>query len=257
MKLFFTIVLGFTLSCSQAQSHFEKDSSPKVYHSDWTNYLSKYVRKDGFVNYQGMVNDKAQLSLYTKRLSENPPGKNWSDAEKIAYWINAYNAFTLKLIVDNYPVESIKNLNPTLSIPLVRTVWTQKWFQIGGEYFSLDEIEHKILRKDFEEPRIHFAVNCASISCPMLRQEAYTADRLDQQLDEQARIFINDEKRNIIEPNQIKISKIFKWFSADFIKEGTMIDFLNQYSEIKIDQDARIEHLDYHWGLNDVHLLER
>lgn len=257
MKFYLILPLYFLISCSQAQSNLEMATSKKVDHSAWTKLLKKHVRQDGFVNYQSLLEDKPKLNAYTQDLSENPPAEGWTDSEKIAYWINVYNAFTVKLIVDNYPLESIKDLNPTLSVPLLRTVWTQKWFQIGGKDFSLDQVEHKILRKDFEEPRIHFAVNCASVSCPILRQEAYTADRLDQQLDEQARVFINDERRNRIEQNEVEISKIFSWFTGDFTNGQALIAFLNQYSETMIDEDAKVTYMDYEWGLNDVRLLKR
>ena len=244
-------------SCSQAQPQYGNERSRKIDHGIWTDLLKKHVRSNGFVDYQGLVEDSTILNTYTKRLSDNPPGSQWLDNEKIAYWINAYNAFTIKLIVDNYPVESIKDLNPVLSIPLIRTVWTQKWFEIGGEDFSLDRIEHKILRKEFDEPRIHFAVNCASVSCPVLRPEAYMAGKLDEQLDEQARIFINDKSRNELSQNEVRISKIFTWFTGDFTNGQSLIQYLNQFSQTSIDEKARVKHLDYDWRLNDIHLTNR
>ena len=257
MKSLIFLVLCFFVSCSQAQTQFDVDNSQKVDHGIWTELLKKHVLPDGFVDYQGLVEDSVKLNNYTKKLSDNPPASQWSDDEKMAYWINAYNAFTIKLIVDNYPVESIKDLNPTLTIPLIRTVWTQKWFQIGGEDFSLDHIEHKILRKEFEEPRIHFAVNCASVSCPVLRPEAFTADKLERQLEEQASIFINDESRNKINKTDIQISKIFSWFSGDFTNGQSLIKYLNQYSKISIDENAKVKHLDYDWRLNNIDLSGR
>lgn len=203
------------------------------------------------MNYKGMIQDVQKLNAYTEDLSNNPPQDNWSENEKLAYWINAYNAFTVKLIVDNYPLESIKDLNPTIAIPTVSTVWTKKWFQIGGEDFSLDRIEHKILRKEFEEPRIHFAVNCASFSCPPLRNEAFVAEKVDQQLDEQARAFINDGVRNKISKDRVEISQIFSWFKGDFTNGQSLIEFLNKYSKVKIDGKAEVDHIDYEWALNE------
>ena len=119
-------------------------------HSQWTVLLKKHVRANGLVDYKGFISDQKDLNEYIRYLSNNPPVDSWSDADQIAYWINAYNAFTIKLIADNYPVESIKDLNPRLSIPTVRSIWTKEWFQMGGEDFSLDRIEHKILRKTFK-----------------------------------------------------------------------------------------------------------
>jgi len=251
-KLYTLLILILLLSCTGNQSTFANEDSGKPDHLKWTELLRKYVDTKGFVNYKGLVQDKSKLNDYTEDLSANPPQENWSENEKLAYWINAYNAFTVKLIVDNYPLESIKDLNPTIAIPTVSTIWTKKWFQIGGEDFSLDRIEHKILRKEFEEPRIHFAVNCASFSCPPLRNEAFVAEKVDQQLDEQAKIFINDEVRNKITKSKIEISQIFSWFKGDFTNGQTLIEFLNRYSKVKIDSGADVDHMDYDWSLNET-----
>ena len=97
-------------------------------HSGWTSLLEKHVNSDGMVDYQGFISDQVALNAYAQLLADNPPGSNWTEAEQIAYWINAYNVFTVKLIADNYPVESIKDLNPSLSIPTVRSIWTKEWF---------------------------------------------------------------------------------------------------------------------------------
>lgn len=248
------IILGllFVLGCSNSKDTFAGNATQSPNHGAWTELLAKHVRSNGLVDYQGFILDKAELNAYADYLSDNPPAETWTDNEKIAYWVNAYNVFTVKLIVDNYPVESIKDLNPTLSIPTVRSIWTKEWFQIGGKDFSLDRIEHKILRKDFEEPRIHFAVNCASIACPLLRNEAYTAKNLDIQLDEQARLFLNDTSRNIITPQRVEISRIFSWFGGDFKKGQSLIQFLNKYTEIQIEEKAKVRFMDYDWRLNDV-----
>lgn len=245
------VVLFLLFSCSGGNSTFASEDSGKPDHSKWTELLQKHVNDKGFVNYKGMIEDEQKLNAYTEDLSGNPPQANWSENEKLAYWINAYNAFTVKLIVDNYPLESIKDLNPTIAIPTVSTVWTKKWFQIGGEDFSLDKIEHRILRKDFEEPRIHFAVNCASFSCPPLRNEAFVAEKVNEQLDDQARIFINDGVRNKLSKSKIEISQIFSWFKGDFTNGQSLIEFLNRYSKVKIDDSAKVDHIDYEWALNE------
>ena len=243
--------LVFISACTSPRSSEAQGTSKSPSHETWTTLLTKHVDDEGFVDYQGMIKDKVQLNLYTQLLSDNSPAESWSEAERLAYWINAYNAFTVKLIVDNYPLESIKDLNPVLSIPTVRSIWTKEWFQIGGADMSLDQIEHKIIRKEFEEPRIHFAVNCASFSCPPLRAEAYTATKLDLQLEEQAKLFINDAVRNEIAENSIKVSKIFNWFGGDFKKGQTLIEFINKYSDVKVDDNAKIRFMSYDWSLND------
>lgn len=253
-KIFTTLVLLLLVSiiaCRGGHESFAGAPQPPD-HAPWTALLNKYVEDNGLVNYDGFISEKSKLEVYLESLSSNAPSDSWSDNEKLAYWINAYNAFTVKLIVDNYPLKSIKDLNPTITIPTVKSIWTKEWFQIGGEDFSLDRIEHKILRKDFDEPRIHFAVNCASISCPVLRAEAYEADKIDRQLDEQARIFLNDPSRNTISVEKVQISKIFSWFGGDFKKGQSLIEFIDQYTKVDIDEDAKVRFAKYDWNLNEV-----
>lgn len=244
-------VLTILLSCSQANSSLAQSSAVPD-HEGWTALLEEHVSESGLVDYKGFIQDKERLNAYTQLLSDNPPAENWSKDEQLAYWINAYNAFTIKLIVENYPLESIKDLNPTIAIPMVSTIWNKDWFQIGGEDFSLDRIEHRIIRRDFDEPRIHFAVNCASMSCPVLRAEAYEPDRLDQQLDEQARLFINDPFRNDLNAERPRVSKLFSWFTGDFTDGQTLVEFINSYAEQQLDPKIRLRYLDYDWSLNDV-----
>tara|TARA_R110000823_G_scaffold29255_1_gene84965 strand:+ start:434 stop:1195 length:762 start_codon:yes stop_codon:yes gene_type:complete len=244
--LFFSIIL---LSCQSSVPGMAGTTPPS--HKSWNELLKANVSADGKVNYKGFIKEKAKLDAYLKSISENAPDrKTWSKDEQLAYWINAYNAFTVKLIVDNYPVESIKDLGPKLKIPLIKDVWHYKFFKIGGEESSLDEIEHSILRKEFEEPRIHFAINCASVSCPPLLNEAFEANTIDTQLDKVAKSFINSS-RNKITPDAIQISSIFSWFKGDFTKNGSLIDFLNKYSKVKIKPNAKVSHLDYDWNLNE------
>ena len=217
--------------------------------------LEKHVDEVGMVNYKGIIADSAQLNDYLDILSAGAPSADTSDEERLAYWINAYNAYTVKLIADNYPLKSIKDLNPTISVPTVRSIWTKKWFSIGGEKMSLDDIEHKILRKDFEEPRIHFAINCASFSCPKLRAEAFVADKLEEQLTDQATDFINDPSRNDIRDGaNPQLSKIFSWFKGDFTKQGSLIEFINTYAASPVSDN--IDYLDYNWDLNQSEILK-
>ena len=227
------------------------ENSKPVNHEQWGVLLNKYVNDEGDVNYKGFLDDKKALSDYLAMVSDNPPNDDWTKNEKLAYWINAYNAFTVKLIIDHYPLKSIQDLHPTLKIPGIRTVWHKEFFKIGGEKESLNDIEHKILRKKFDEPRIHFAINCASFSCPRLLNEAYMADKLENQLAKQASYFINDPDKNKITSDSIELSKIFSWFRGDFTKEGTLIEFLNKYSTVKIEREATIKYLPYNWSLNE------
>lgn len=230
---------------------FIQGANAQVNHAIWNQLLYQYVSEEGFVNYKGIINKKDKLNQYLKQLSNHPPEESLSKNEKLAYWINAYNAFTVKLIVDHYPVNSIKDLHPTVKIPGINTVWKKEFFKIDGKPMSLHHIEHNILREEFHEPRIHFAINCASFSCPPLRNEAYKASNLEKQLEEQAVRFINNSDKNQISTGYIKISKIFKWFTKDFTRNGDLIDYLNQYAKTRINKNADIDYMDYDWSLNE------
>nr|MBX2817697.1 DUF547 domain-containing protein [Saprospiraceae bacterium] len=133
----------------------------------------------------------------------------------------------------------------------VNTVWDIKFITIEDRTYDLNNIEHGIIRKQFDEPRIHFAVNCASYSCPALMNRAYTAADLNAQLDQAARRFINDPLRNQTGRSPVQLSKIFSWFSGDFKKKMSISEYINQFAEIPIPVDAKIEYLDYRWDLNE------
>lgn len=181
--------------------------------------------------------------------------------QKLAFLINAYNAFTIDLIVRNPNIKSIKDLGSLLSSP-----WKKRFVSLFGEKLSLDEIEHGLIRKDplFQEPRIHFAVNCASIGCPALSQEAFVASRLDSQLETVTKNFLRDRARNRIEGKKVIISKIFDWYAEDFEKSWQGIVsvqyFLSKYSSALADnpeqegvlksKDLSIKYSDYDWNLN-------
>lgn len=242
-KLFYCLCFFMTLWVGQTL-HAQVD------HSTWGKLLEENI-KNGKVDYTGFIASKADFEEYLNLLSTNPPQDSWSKNERLAYWINAYNAFTVKLIIDNYPLKSIQDLHPFIKIPGIRTVWHQEFFEIGGEPESLNDIEHEILRKKFEEPRIHFAINCASISCPDLRAEAYTASKIEQQLAEQTRLFINDTSKNKLSKDKAELSKIFNWFSKDFTQQGSLLQFINQYSNTQVSEKATVDYLDYDWNLNE------
>ena len=249
-KLFIYLLIPLFFACQSEPQSQGKGTQPPS-HKLWDELLKKHVDGKGMVDYEGFIQDKEKLQQYLDQLSNTPPDpESWSEAEQLAYWINAYNAFTVKLIVDFYPVESIEDLHPTEGIPTINTVWHKKFFKIGGEESSLDEIEHQILRKQFQEPRIHFAINCASFSCPPLRQESFTSKDLNSQLEEQAVRFINDPKHNKFNPDGAQLSKIFSWFEGDFTKNGNLIDYLNRYAKPKLNQNTPINFLEYDWKLN-------
>jgi hypothetical protein len=210
-------------------------------HELWESLLQKYVTENGKVNYNGLKKDYGALSAYISLLSELLPNETHSKEYKLAYWINAYNAFTVDLIVRNYPVKSIKEINKP---------WGQRLWKLGDKWYNLDEIEHQIIRK-MGEPRIHFALVCAAVSCPKLYNKAFTETNLEDVLSRLTKEFLNDPTKNNLSQNELKLSKIFSWFAKDFKQEGTIIDFLNQYSEITISSNAKKRFNDYNWELNE------
>ena len=218
-------------------------------HAVFDELLHKHVTLDGRVNYLGFVKDSITFSHYLRILSEHPPQSTWSVNERKAFWINAYNAFTIKLIIDNYPVKSIKDLGGW--IYKVNTPWDIQFLRIGSETMDLNNIEHDKLRADFDDPRIHFAIVCASKSCPKLVNASYEAASLESQLDQAARDFLSDTSRNKIATDQLEISSIFKWYRGDFTKSGSLVDYINNYTTISINSNARISFLDYDWTLNE------
>ncbi|RLD25272.1 MAG: DUF547 domain-containing protein [Bacteroidetes bacterium] len=233
-----------------AEVRFPTVTSQPPDHDLWDGIVKEFV-VDGHVNYEHLLKNSEQLNIYLHRLQSHTPSSDWSREEKLAYWINAYNAFTIKIVLDNYPVKSIKDIGDKLQVPLVNSTWDIKFIEIGGKDLSLNDIEHRILRKEFNEPRIHFAIVCASESCPPLRSEAFISENIDKQLNEQALLFINDKNRNQLSADHIEISQLFSWFKGDFTTEGSLIDFLNKYSHTKISANAKISYLDYDWSLND------
>ncbi len=215
-------------------------------HELWDALLQKHVTSNGKVDYKGFIEDQTEVTKYLKSLSENPPLQKWSTDRKKAYLINAYNAFTVQLIIDNYPVRSIKDIGGLFSSP-----FKKDFIQLGSEVYSLDNIEKDMLLKMGDE-RVHFGINCASYSCPKLHNRAFTADNVDELLDELASAFINDKELNSLTPNQVELSKIFKWYTSDFENENqNLIDYINKFSEIHINDDANISFKAYNWELNE------
>ncbi|PJJ59519.1 DUF547 domain-containing protein [Hymenobacter chitinivorans] len=223
-----------------------------VDHGAFDKLLKKYVTEKGLVNYKAWKADQGPLNQYLAQLSKNPPAAGASKAEQMAFWINAYNAYTIRLILDHYPLQSIKDIGTKIQIPFVTTPWAAKFFSIGGEKMSLDNIEHGILRKKYNDPRIHFALVCASISCPRLRTEAYTAAKLDDQLDDQGRDFLNNPAKNKPGKTSAQLSKYFDWYKGDWSENGQSVtSWVNKYATTKLDKNAAISFLDYNWQLNE------
>lgn len=268
-----TIFISPRLSSSAFADEFDHS------HSAYDSLLKKYVH-DANVDYQGFINSGEEFNTYLKQLGSvnEKVFDNWSKEEKLTFWINAYNAFTIKAIIDHYPIKKKLSLAsliyPESSIRQIDGVWDKLKFQAAGKAVTLNEIEHEILRKKFDEPRIHVAIVCASFSCPDLRGEAYKADRINEQLENQAAEFINNPKKGVeIKPEEgkVKVSKIFNWFGADFIgkygstesfagrdkQEKAVLNFVMTYLQSEEQREFLksskfgVSYLDYDWSLND------
>jgi hypothetical protein len=227
-------------------------------HAAWTRLLRLYVR-NGFVDYAGLKRDgQADLNAYLHALESvgRADFDSWNREQQLGYWINAYNAYTVRLILDHYPVKSIRSIG---LLPLA--AFRHRFIPLQGlrgKALSLNDIENEILRKEFQEPRIHFAIVCASKSCPSLRSDAYRGPDLEQQLDDSARAFIRDGRKNRFDAGSrtLYLSSIFKWFREDFERSAkTVPEFVARYADDSTANalhagDIRQEFLAYDWSLN-------
>ena len=206
----------------------------------WGKVLSRIVDANGMVDYQAAKSDvefKEVIELY----SSQHPDASWSREEAMAFWINVYNVFTIKLITDNLPLKSIKDIGEP---------WDIKFIELQGKSYSLNQVEHEILRPKYKDPRIHFAVNCASFSCPKIPAYPITAENLNAQLDKLSSDFLADTDRNKIASSKVEISQIFTWFESDFGGKSGVINFINKHGEVTVNENASVIYQEYDWSLN-------
>lgn len=219
--------------------------------------LKQRVDKDAQVDYRALKRDRTDLDTWLKNAAavSQRDFNAWTEPQQLAYLINLYNAGTLRMIVDNYPIASIKKIGNLFKGP-----WDQKVVQLFGKTVTIGHIEHDLLRKKYNEPAIHFAIVCAAEGCPPLRAEAYTPDKLKAQLDDQGRIFLGQRAKNRVDlANQtLHLSPIFKWFDGDFEKKsGTVKKFVTGYfpegyrSRLNAGK-FKIRYTDYDWSLNEA-----
>jgi hypothetical protein len=254
-------LIGFMLGFAFAASAFAFDHS----HDAWDTLLKKYVvvKAPGSMsalNYAGMAKDRGALKAYLESVSavKELEFNAWPKAQRMAFLINAYNAFAVEKILTRYPdIQSIWDFGKIFGNP-----FKDRFFALFGRDFSLDAIEHETLRKPggYDEPRVHFAVNCASVGCPMLREEAYVPERMEQQLEAQTQRFLRDAGRNRYNPStgRLEVSRIFDWFKDDFHPRER---FFARYAELLTDDSrqqqliiegkAPLAFLEYDWTLND------
>ena len=247
-QFLFFILISISLGIfSQA----EQTAAATVDHEIWAELLGKYVKAEG-VDYTGFKSEESRLDQYLKIL-EQTDSKSLPRDEQFAYYINAYNAWTIKLILSAYPgIASIKDLGTFWKSP-----WEKKFVHIDGDVVTLDYIEHHILRPRFKDPRVHFAINCSAVSCPPLRPEPYLGNLLQLQLDQATRSFINNPNRYRLEDNTFYVSRIFKWFAEDFNNDvlSFYLEFARGDLKKKLAEKKgviQIKYLNYDWSLNDI-----
>jgi len=252
-KLFVRILDGVALALlvSPLADAADFDQSHALFES-----VLKSDVKNARVNYAALKAHPQELDRFLDQVAAvgESEFKRWTEKQQIAFLINAYNAYTLRLILDHYPVKSIKDIGTLFKGP-----WDQPVVHLFGRTLTLNTVENKILRKNYSEPRIHFALVCAAKGCPPLRAEAYVANRLDEQLDDQARQFLANAQKNRVDASgrTVYLSPIFKWYSEDFEKKsGGVLQFLKPYWSDKeraavATGDFRIRYTDYVWSLNE------
>ncbi|WP_299108475.1 DUF547 domain-containing protein [uncultured Tenacibaculum sp.] len=208
--------------------------------------LKTYVDSKGNIDYKGLRKNRALLDIYLNHLEGTIPGKNWSSKKAKAFWMNAYNAYTIKLILDSYPLKNI-----TIIKRQGKNAWKLPIAKVGNKTYTLDYIEHKILRRWHDDPRVHVGLNAASKSGPCFPNFAFTAKNIDTKLEALMKKFINDPTKNKISLDKVAVSKIFEWYQEDFTSKNSLVDYINQYSKVKANDGAEVEYLEYDWTLND------
>ena len=260
--LFFIISTGhaFTLFGKSEIAEYASRESPNsegtVSHASWDEFLKKYVETQNGINLVGYakvsVEDALDLRNYIDSLGRTEVSQ-LARQEQFAYWINLYNALTVQVILDHYPVNSIRDISFSL---LSRGPWSQPLTTVEGFDLSLDDIEHQILRPIFKDSRIHYAVNCASVSCPNLQTDAFTRDNLELLLDRGARQYVNHSRGVSIVDDQIVLSTIYDWYASDFgDSESEILAHLKQYADddlkVRLEGKDQISSYVYDWTLNE------
>lgn len=256
-------IAAVTFSAAASAEVFGRDATVA-----YASVLERSVNDAGLVDYSGLRASPAELRRFVAALAElpRPTYESWPGPRQIAFWINAYNALTLQTIVESYPIEArgLSRLRfPASSIRQIDGAWTSRDHVVLGERVSLDHIEHEILRREFDDPRVHMALVCAALGCPPLRNEPYEGDRLDEQLDDQARRYLASPAGLHLESERrVEISEIFKWFGGDFAAyadrsaglsgvQGFVARYAPAAAARAVRSGARLGWIDYDWTLND------
>lgn len=221
-------------------------------HQPWDDLLKRTVQSDGHLNYADLAEHDDQLRGYLQALRRTTPDAGWSRQDQAAFWLNVYNANTVFLAVQYYPVQRLGDIK-IKSVGGYKPVWDAPEVNVGGKLYSLNQIEREILPRLLpQDPRRFLALHCAAVSSPALLPEAYSGPRLDTQLDAQARRFVNDPLRNQLTPEAVQVSSVFDWHAAEFGETSQLIAFLNRYAKTAVAPTATVQYLPYDWSLNDA-----
>ncbi len=262
--------------CLSDQERSSEELSPGLDFRHFEKILKNHVDNNGMVNYKALKAKPDNLDSFINIIANLNPDEyeTWDHNAKVAFWINCYNALTLKVIIYNYPIKSSffrSQRYPSNSIRQIPGVWKKITFTVMGKKLTLDEIEHRILRKRFDEPRIHMALVCAAKGCPPLLNEPYRPKELDRQLAQQSRKFLSDPLKFRMDNNTVYLSPIFKWFADDFVSKygsnkdfaqykepaASVLSFISGYLEgavqqlLKSSEPLKIKYLQYNWTLNE------
>lgn len=240
--LFLSMIGGLLGACNKPVDVIE-DAIVAFSHEKFDELLMQHVDAVGDVDYVAFVEDTTQLKTYLDYLAVNEPETTWSANKKMAYWINLYNAFTIYTILQEYPVNSILDIDNGM-------VWTQRMATVGDTAYTLDQIEKERLLATFNEPRVHFAVNCAAVSCPPLQNKAWTESNIQQYYTNATRDFINNTDYNYVSMDSLAVSKIFDWYAADFGGASNLVGYFQQYADSTIADSAVVTFQNYDWDLN-------
>ena len=252
LLLFILSLFVFSLSIAQNSA----DAAVTQLTTTWDGLLKSYVNDEGKVNYQAWLdNDTDTVQAIVDELAKTDPSALSTEQHQLAFWVNVYNILAIHEVLNRYPVDSIR---PSFFLIPERSFFTDEKHVVNGVSYSLDGIENEIIRAEFEEPLIHFGIVCASTSCPNLRNEAYTGEKVLVQLEQEARSFLADPTKNVLDGNSVQISKIFDWFKGDFTEPfGSVANFLIAYGPAGAieceDMDCsslNISYQDYDWSLN-------
>lgn len=224
----------------------KKASEPMVItfnHNKFNELLQKHVTPNGVVNYDSFKKEEKKLDSYLGMLKDTKPTSNWSSKKKLAYYINIYNASTIKLILSNYPLKSIMDIPKAWDLPVVK---------IGDEVFTLNHIENNIIRPTFKEPRIHFAVNCAAVSCPKLSNQAFSESNINTLLQLNTERFLNDSNIGMLQKGKkVELSQIFEWYAVDFGGKENLLKWISNNSKMDLTNSKFKGFIPYNWELNN------